>query len=236
MRIRQSTGRKGRLSASFVVTEGAVEVPVYSRQRIVGRNAYTDFTLSFYDAEGHCRGRSKSAAGVTGVTWRSKKAAPLNNVKGCTRIWSNGMRIWGRLKEWGYTGGYTGVKEVVRELSCRKQEVFVPLSHPPGEAQVDFGHALVNLNGKLGKVAFFVMSLPYSGAVFVMVFERECTQIFGEGHVRALEFFGGVPRRIRQPVDRGVEDPRAGAAPDTRVPAAAEPLLVHPPLLPARTG
>ena len=81
-------------------------------------------------------------------------------------------RIWDRLKEWGYTGGYTVVKEVVRELSCRRQEVFVPLSHPPGEAQVDFGQALANINGKLRKVAFFVMSLPYSNAIFVMAFER----------------------------------------------------------------
>jgi hypothetical protein len=105
-------------------------------------------------------------------------------------------RIWQRLKEWGFTGGYTVVKETVRELSARTQEVFVPLEHPPGEAQMDFGQALVKLNGQLTKVAFFVMALPYSDAVFVMVFERECTETFWEGHVRAMEFFGGVPRRI----------------------------------------
>ena len=39
------------------------------------------------------------------------------------------------------------------------------------------------------------MALPYSDAVFVMAFERECTETFWEGHVRAFEFFGGVPRR-----------------------------------------
>ena len=105
-------------------------------------------------------------------------------------------RIWQRLKEWGFTGGYTVVKETVRELSARTQEVFVPLEHPPGEAQMDFGQALVKLNGQLTKVAFFVMALPYSDAVFVMVFERECTETFWEGHVRAMGFFGGVPRRI----------------------------------------
>ena len=67
----------------------------------------------------------------------------------------------------GFTGGYTVVKEAVRELTQRNQEVFVPLVHPPGEAQMDFGHALVKLNGVLRKVAFFVMALPYSDAVFV---------------------------------------------------------------------
>jgi len=30
----------------------------------------------------------------------------------------------------------------------------------------------------------------------VQAFERECTETFWEGHVRAFEFFGGVPRRI----------------------------------------
>jgi hypothetical protein len=52
------------------------------------------------------------------------------------------------------------------------------------------------VNGQLRKVAFFVMALPYSDASFVMAFERECTETFWEGHVRAFEFFGGVPRRI----------------------------------------
>ena len=45
-------------------------------------------------------------------------------------------RMWERLKEAGFTGGYTGVKEAVRELTQRNQEVFVLLVHPPGEAQM----------------------------------------------------------------------------------------------------
>jgi len=40
------------------------------------------------------------------------------------------------------------------------------------------------------------LALPYSDAGFVMAFERECTETFWEGHVRAFEFLGGVPRRI----------------------------------------
>ena len=60
--------------------------------------------------------------------------------------------------------GYTAVKEFVAELKATKREVFIfmPLSHPPGEAQVDFGHALVRLNGTLTKGPFFVMTLPHS--------------------------------------------------------------------------
>jgi len=41
------------------------------------------------------------------------------------------------------------VKDAVRELTQKTQEVFVPLLHRPGEAQVDFGHALANVNGQL---------------------------------------------------------------------------------------
>ena len=105
-------------------------------------------------------------------------------------------RIWERLQEEGYTGGYTAVKEAVRETEQQNQEVFVPLVHRPGEAQVDFGEAVVRLGGELRVVKFLLMALPYSDAFFVMAFERECTETFGEGHVQAFQFFGGVPRRI----------------------------------------
>ena len=72
----------------------------------------------------------------------------------------------------------------------------MPIVHKPGEAQVDFGYALAKIAGLLRKVAFFVMALPCSDAFFVMVFERECTESHWEGHARAFEFFGGVPRPI----------------------------------------
>jgi len=105
-------------------------------------------------------------------------------------------RIFDRIKTDGYTGGYTQVKEAVRRVKQTTQEVFVPLIHLPGEAQVDFGHALVKERGVLRKAVFFVMILPYSGAMFVQVFERICTEVFWEAHVRAFEFFRGVPTRI----------------------------------------
>jgi len=58
-------------------------------------------------------------------------------------------RIFDRLKvERGYTGGYTMVKEAVRTWKDTTKEVFVPLSHPPGEAQVDFGFAYVDVAGE----------------------------------------------------------------------------------------
>lgn len=105
-------------------------------------------------------------------------------------------RIYDRIKEMGYQGKYTQVKVAVLEIKRLKREVFMPLIHRPGEAQVDFGYALVNMSGELKRVAFFVMSLPYSDAFFLMAFERECTESYWEGHNRAFEFFEGVPNRI----------------------------------------
>ena len=108
-------------------------------------------------------------------------------------------RIFDRLKaEHGFTGGYTIVKDAVRSWKQSQKEVFLPLVHRPGEAQVDFGFARVWIRGQAEpiQVAMFVMTLPYSGAVFCQVFHRECTESFLEGHRRAFEFFGGVPWRI----------------------------------------
>jgi transposase len=105
-------------------------------------------------------------------------------------------RIYERIREMGYEGKYTQVKEAVRELERVKGEVFVPLIHRPGEAQVDFGYALAKISGELRRVGFFVMVLPHSDAFFVMAFERECTESYWKGHVRAFDYFGGVPNRI----------------------------------------
>ena len=108
-------------------------------------------------------------------------------------------RIFDRLKaERGYDGGETVVKDLVRELKRTSREVFMPLSQPPGEAQVDFFEALVKWRktGTLGKVHVFAMHLPYSDMFFLKAYSRECTEVFWDGHVAAFEFFRGVPKRI----------------------------------------
>jgi transposase len=108
-----------------------------------------------------------------------------------------GKRIFERLRdEHGYTGGITVVRDEIRRYKQAAAEVFMPLAHPPGEAQFDFGEAKAIYRGREIKVMFCVMSLPYSDAFFCQAFPRECTETFQEGHVRAFTFFGGVPKRI----------------------------------------
>ena len=106
-------------------------------------------------------------------------------------------RIFERLKEeHGFTGGYTIVKDYVRGEQLRSREMFVPLTHAPGEAQVDFGEALVVIAGVEQKANYLAMDLPHSDDCFVVAFPAETTEAFLEGHVRAFAYFGGVPTRI----------------------------------------
>ena len=106
-------------------------------------------------------------------------------------------RIFERLRdEHGYTGGYTTIKDVVREHKRHHREMFVPLMHPPGHAQVDFGEALVVVGGVEQKGHFLAMDLPHSDAPFVMIFPTETTEAFCQGHVDAFAWFGGVPQSI----------------------------------------
>ncbi len=105
-------------------------------------------------------------------------------------------RVFDRLVEEGYSGSYTQVREYVRQVRRSCREVFVPIEHRPGEAQCDFGEALARVRGRLRKIKFFVMVLPYSGAVFAVAFENEKSECWWEGHKRAFDYFGGVPRRI----------------------------------------
>lgn len=106
-------------------------------------------------------------------------------------------RIFDRLRqEHGYPGGYTVVKDYVRLQKVRKQEMFVPLMHAPGEAQADFGEALVVIAGVEQKARYFVMDLPQSDDCFVAAYPAETTEAFLDAHVRTFDYLGGVPRFI----------------------------------------
>jgi transposase len=106
-------------------------------------------------------------------------------------------RIFERLRdEHGYTGGYTIVKDYVRLRKLSRREMFVPLAHPPGDAQADFGEAMVVIAGVERKAHYLAMDLPQSDDCFVMAFPAETTEAFLEGHNQAFAYFGGVPRTI----------------------------------------
>jgi len=107
------------------------------------------------------------------------------------------QRIFERLRdEHGYDGGITIVKDYVRQARQRSAERFVPLAHPPGHTQVDFGEAIGVIGGKRRKLHVFFMDLPHSDAAFMKAYPAETTEAFLDGHVSAFAFFGGVPLSI----------------------------------------
>jgi transposase len=110
-------------------------------------------------------------------------------------------RIWERLREeYGAEVAESTVRAFVarrRREVAPKGDAFLHLVFPPAEAaQVDWGEACVVMAGVPTRIYLFCMRLCYSTAAFVMAFPNARRECFLEGHVRAFEFFGGVPRRI----------------------------------------
>jgi transposase len=84
----------------------------------------------------------------------------------------------------------------VRVHRLQHREVFVPLRHDAGHAQVDFGEALAEIAGVERKIHFFAMDLPHSDACFAQAYPAETSEAFCDGHNGAFAFFGKVPRSI----------------------------------------
>ena len=106
-------------------------------------------------------------------------------------------RIFDRLRtEHAFGGGYTIVKDYVRDKKLGGQEMFVPLTHAPGAAQADFGEAVVVIAGVEQKAHFMIFDLPHSDDCFVRAYPGETTEAFLDAHVHAFAYFGGVPTSI----------------------------------------
>ena len=107
------------------------------------------------------------------------------------------IRIRERLRdEHGFTGGYTIVREYLNGVATRQKEVFMPLVHRPGHAQVDFGEADGYIGGKKMRFHYFCLYMPYSDACFVKAYPTEDTESFLDGHVSAFAFLEGIPQSI----------------------------------------
>ena len=107
-----------------------------------------------------------------------------------------GSRLHRQLVEEGFQVGVTTVRGYLRERRRRAAEVFVPLVHRPGEAQVDFFEVTVDAGGERRKAWQFLLRMMYSGRDFVWFYDA-CDQLaFLDGHVRAFSVLGAVPRRL----------------------------------------
>lgn len=110
-------------------------------------------------------------------------------------------RVWQRLV--AEHGAEVSERQVDRYVAAKRREIgeveaCVPLVSEAGvEAEVDWGEAQVIVRGEPIDVHLFLMRACHSGAAFVAAFQSETQQAFLEGHVGALEFFGGVFGLIR---------------------------------------
>ena len=102
----------------------------------------------------------------------------------------------------GFKGGYTTVKNYVREHGGRSREMFVPLAHAAGHAQADFGEPMVVIGGVEQKAHFFALDLPLSDACFVRAYPAAVSEVWIDGHVHAFAFFGRVPQSVLYDNDR----------------------------------
>jgi transposase len=109
-----------------------------------------------------------------------------------------GTRIYERLRdEYGFTGSLSAVRRYLAQRKQTQGDVFFPLQFDVGEeGQVDWGEAWCILNGVEQKVFLFCLRLCYSSVSYVRAYYQESQACFQDGHVHALGFLGGVPRRL----------------------------------------
>ena len=103
-----------------------------------------------------------------------------------------------RIREDGFDGGYTIVKEYVRRVRPRRKKAYLTLSFAPGECvQVDWGsYGSVNVGDTSRRLSFFIMVLCHSRMMYVEFTVSQTMEHFLSCHQNAFLRFGGIPERI----------------------------------------
>ena len=103
-----------------------------------------------------------------------------------------------QLRQQGYAGGYSILKEFVRQVRPVRKPAYLMLEFAPGEcAQVDWGSfGSVAVGSTRRRLSFFVMVLCYSRMMYVEFTLSECMEQFLACHCRAFEFFQGVVAKV----------------------------------------
>lgn len=107
-------------------------------------------------------------------------------------------QIFQRIKDQGFEGGYTIVKDYVRKVRPKRHKPYLKLSFAPGEcAQVDWGsYGSIAVGSTRRRLSFFVMVLCYSRMMYTEFTVSQTMEHFLGCHQRALQYFGKVPAKI----------------------------------------
>lgn len=103
------------------------------------------------------------------------------------------------IRKQGYRGGYTILKEYVRELRPEPASgAYLRLETRPGEyAQVDWANiGSVSIGNARRQLSCFVMVLSYSRMMYLEFTLSQRSEDFMAAHVNAFRYFGGVPKSI----------------------------------------
>ncbi len=108
------------------------------------------------------------------------------------------VQVLAILKDQGFTGGITTVKDYIQQIRPRGKEAYLTLAFAPGEcAQVDWGSwEMIDVGNTRRRLHFFVMVLGYSRLLYVEFSLSQSQEHFLSAHRNAFEFFGGVPEKI----------------------------------------
>lgn len=109
-----------------------------------------------------------------------------------------GVRILEEIKELGYDGGYSILKEYLRKIRPKpRKRPTPPIDHPPGhEAQMDWSPHTVNMGGQKRVVQTGSIILCFSRWLFVRFFQDQTLQSVISLHEQAFEELGAVPHII----------------------------------------
>lgn len=131
------------------------------------------------------------------------RASQLDPFKGLIVRWLDthpysAQQIFQRLREAGFTGGLTIVRNYVREIRPPRREAFLKLSFAPGEcAQIDWGEfGSIAVGATRRRLSFFVMVLCYSRLMYVEFTVSQSMEHFLACHEHAFAAINGVVARI----------------------------------------
>lgn len=116
------------------------------------------------------------------------------------------IKIFKRLKEEfpdSFNAGYRTVcsytakarKDIQTKIN-KKNKGMIPLTHYPGEAQLDFGETEFILNGENIRGNHLVISFPFSNHSYVQLFPSQNQEALFQGMKNIFEHIGAVPKEI----------------------------------------
>ncbi len=107
-------------------------------------------------------------------------------------------QLLARLREQGYVGGYSILKDFVRRVRPRHAPAFLTLHFAPGQcAQVDWGSwGTLRVGSTRRALSFFVMVLCWSRRLYLELTYAQSQEHWLACHANAFAYFGGATAEV----------------------------------------